>query len=109
MSKPATVWRAQWMGTRICVHRMANRGEDEMSAPKHVLLRLQHRPVDGGPLQPTKATIIWPLERWKDHRLWLINERGYTPESVDTTFVITIGGLKRLKIVQDTLRRLDNA
>ena len=80
-----------------------------MSAPKHVLLRLQHRPEDGGPLRPTKVTIIWPLERWYEHRFWLIENRGYTPESVDRDFVIAIGGLKRLRLLQASLSRLDKA
>ena len=80
-----------------------------MSAPKHVLLRIRHRPSAGAPAEPTKLTVIWPLERWYEHRFWLIENREYTPESVDRDFVITIGGLKRLKVVQDTLRRLDNA
>jgi hypothetical protein len=54
-------------------------------------------------------TVIWPLERWYEHRFWLIEKRGYTQESVDKDFVIAIGGLKRLKIVQETLYRLDKA
>lgn len=80
-----------------------------MSAPKHVLLRIRHRPSAGAPAEPTKVTVIWQLERWYEHRFWLIENRGYTPESVDRDFVIAIGGLKRLKIVQETLYRLDNA
>jgi hypothetical protein len=54
-------------------------------------------------------TVIWPLERWYEHRFWLIEKRGYTQESVDKDFVIAIGGLKRLKIVQESLYRLDKA
>lgn len=80
-----------------------------MSAPKHVLLRIRHRPTKGAPAEPTKFTAIWPLERWREHRLWLIEKRGYTQESADRNFVIAIGGLKRLKIVQETLYRLDKA
>lgn len=77
-----------------------------MSAPKHILLRIWRRDKDGKVNGPSKNTVIWEVDRWYRHRLQLMETYG---DKVDERFVIARGGLKRLKLLQQSLSRLDNA
>lgn len=77
-----------------------------MSAAKHILLRVWRKDKDGKVNGPSKHTVIWELDRWEKHRLQLMKTYG---DAVDEMFVIARGGLKRLKLLQQSLLRLDNA
>jgi hypothetical protein len=76
-----------------------------MSAAKHILLRIWHK-RDNEASKPTTATVIWDLERWEPHRLELMEKYG---DKVDDMFVVASGGLKRLRLLQKSLSRLDHA
>lgn len=77
-----------------------------MSAAKHILLRIWRAKREGEASQPSKNTVIWELERWHAHRLRLMEKYG---DKVDEMFVIARGGLKRLKLLQQSLSRLESA
>lgn len=78
-----------------------------MSAPKHILLRIwRKKNTNHEEDVPSKNTVIWELDRWEKHRLQLMDTYG---DKVDERFVIARGGLKRLKLLQQSLSRLDNA
>ena len=74
-----------------------------MSAAKHVLLRVWGRG------EPTKNTLIWTLDWWYKHRADLMLHQNLTMDEANAKFVITVGGRKRLKVLQASLARLDNA
>ena len=78
----------------------------DMSAPKHILLRIWLAKREGEASQPSKNTVIWELERWYSHRLELAEKYG---DKVDEMFVIARGGRQRLKLLQQSLHRLDRA
>ena len=80
-----------------------------MSAAKHVLLRVWHRPKGGGKTIPSKHAVIWTLDRWYEHRTDLMIHQNLSEDEVDAKFVIAVGGLKRLELAQASLSRLDNA
>lgn len=77
-----------------------------MSAPKHILLRIWRKKNDQDEGRPSKLTVIWTLDRWHQHRLELMERYG---DKTDEMFVVARGGLKRLKLLQQTLSRLDRA
>jgi hypothetical protein len=74
-----------------------------MSAAKHVLLRIWSR---GG---PTKTTAVWELDRWHTHRPELMRNHNLSMDEANAKYVIAVGGLKRLRLLQASLSRLDNA
>jgi len=80
-----------------------------VSAAKHVLLRVWYRPKDGKESRPSKHALIWTLDRWYAHRTDLMLDQNLTVDEANAKFVITVGGLKRLKLLQASLSRLDNA
>lgn len=77
-----------------------------MSAAKHILLRIWRAERAGEASKPSKNTVIWELERWYAHRLKLMEKYG---DKVDEMFVIARGGQQRLKLLQQSLHRLDRA
>lgn len=74
-----------------------------MSAAKHVLLRIW------GKDKPSKHTLIWTLDRWYTHRPELMRNHNLSMDEANAKYVIAVGGLKRLKLLQASLARLDNA
>lgn len=80
-----------------------------MSAAKHVLLRIWLRPKDGGESKPSKHALIWTLDHWYAHRADLMLQQNLSMDEANAKFVISVGGLKRLKVLQASLSRLDNA
>lgn len=77
-----------------------------MSAAKHILLRIWRGNKVDNTHTPSKATVIWELDRWHQHRLELMEKYG---DKTDEMFVVARGGLKRLKLLQQSLSRLDRA
>ena len=77
-----------------------------MSAAKHVLLRVWHKDAQTGESRPSKYSVIWEIDQWQPHRLELMQKYG---DRVDEMFVITVGGLKRLKVLQKSLHRLEHS